>query len=79
MNQHGRPVSGAAAYATFTSLPRVHLKRRNRAYIHQNISKVMAKRGVLAHVCASLQLAHAAETAEETGRETIVTSLKTQT
>lgn len=32
----------------------------------------MVKRGVFAHVCASLQLAHAAQTEEETGRETIL-------
>lgn len=30
------------------------------------------KTGVFAHVCASLHLAHAAGTEEETGRETIV-------
>lgn len=42
--------------------------------VHYKISKVMAKRGVFACVCASLQLAHAAGAEKETGRETIVHS-----
>lgn len=46
----------------------------NTETVHYKYSKVMVKRGVLAHVCASLQLAHAARTEEETGRETIVHS-----
>lgn len=50
------------------------LEQRNLEIVHYNISKVNAKRGVFAHVCASLQPARAARTGGKTGRETVVNS-----
>lgn len=50
------------------------LEWRHLEILRYNISKVNAKRGVFAHVCTSLQLARAARTGEETGRETVVNS-----